>query len=205
MIINHLLEGGEGSGYFGHPDVPGRRGGSAPSPYRTPNVIRGSVGNVLIIGEVPTDSYQKQLSKYLSKVPDGVIGGALKKIFLSKVVTSNGEDVLGVYTPQDASIRLKTRWDSETIAHEIGHSVFHWFTDSGSPESKRWLELWDYAKRSGQLMGSMDHIASRPTETFAAMWSKASGTSTWQGINMKGKPTLLEMYKVVKRLVKNER
>lgn len=30
MIINHLKEGGAGSGYYGHRDVKGRRGGSAP-------------------------------------------------------------------------------------------------------------------------------------------------------------------------------
>lgn len=33
MVISHLNEGGPGSGNFGHTDVAGRRGGSAPRAY----------------------------------------------------------------------------------------------------------------------------------------------------------------------------
>lgn len=46
MVINHLSEGGSGSGNFGHTNVKGKVGGSAPSSKITFSQTGGKVGNL---------------------------------------------------------------------------------------------------------------------------------------------------------------
>lgn len=86
MVINHLVEGGPGSGNFGHSDVEGRRGGSAPSQKKS--ILTPAQRRILVDLKKPhsyiNDTYDS--SPQANRVVNIVVGGGFPQALRSNML-----------------------------------------------------------------------------------------------------------------------
>lgn len=171
-----FLQGGRGSGNFGHKGRPGQVGGS---------LSTGSIGISSQIAKLVKGKRDKRYSKIvemISKIPENELKG-IKEISLSPKIgppiAQGFGHLSGGYNTVTKKITVfsNSSIPNETIAHEVGHNVYNQMLEYDSSnfyERLRARKTWDNVCRKrykkSKFITWYDSFNEDPNETFAELY-----------------------------------